>query len=312
MVSWQGRLLKTYCRVQRFFHRPTGELNVEKKRNELEALSRKFKPTINLQCITVVANSVLAEWVVPPGVFTERVIFYLHGGAYNRGSINSHRTLVANIANAGQSRALIIDYRLAPEEQFPAAVEDAMTAYRWLIANNIAPDQIVVAGDSAGGGLALALLVALRDSGEPLPAAAVCLSPWTDLAAAGESWSTKAKAELVLDPGEVLKSAKLYLGNADPRTPLASPLYADLGGLPPLLIHVGTDEILLSDSTRLAVQAKAAGVNVTLEVWEGMMHVWHFVAGILPEGRQAIEGIGEFIGQLFTKFGGIDNKESTA
>jgi len=139
------------------------------------------------------------------------------------------------------------------------------------------------------------MLVALRDAGEPLPAAVVCLSPWTDLAAAGESWSAKANIDLMLDPGSVLKSAQLYLGDADPRTPLASPLYAGLRGLPPLLIQVGTDEILLSDSTRLAERAQAAGVAVTLEVWEGMQHVWQFVAGILPEGRQAIDRIGEFI-----------------
>jgi len=295
MISWQGRFLKTYFRIQRFFHRPTGELDVAKERAGLEALAARFKSSINPQCTPVVADSVPAEWVVPPGVLTERVILYLHGGGYNSGSINSHRSLAADIANTAQARALIIDYRLAPENPFPAAVQDATSAYRWLLANNVAPEHIVVAGDSAGGGLALAMLVALRDAGEPLPAAVVCLSPWTDLAAAGESWSAKANIDLMLDPGSVLKSAQLYLGDADPRTPLASPLYAGLRGLPPLLIQVGTDEILLSDSTRLAERAQAAGVAVTLEVWEGMQHVWQFVAGILPEGRQAIDRIGEFI-----------------
>jgi len=164
----------------------------------------------------------------------------------------------------------------------------------------------VIVGDSAGGGLTLSTLVALKDAGEPLPVAAVCLSPWTDLAITGESWSTKAEVELILDPDEVSKSAKMYLRDANPYTPLASPLYADLTGLPPLLIQVGTDEILLSDSTRFAERAKAAGVNVKLEIWEGMFHVWHFVANILPEGRQAIDRIGHFIDQMFTRSKGIN------
>ena len=308
MFSWQGRLLKIYLRVRRFFNRPTGELDVEKKRAKLEALGRKFKPSTKLQLAAVFADSVSAEWIVPSDAFTDRVILYLHGGAYNRGSINSHRSLVANIADAAQSRALVIDYRLAPEDPFPAAVEDAMIAYRWLLANNISPDQIVVVGDSAGGGLTLSMLVALRDAGEPLPVAAVCLSPWTDLAITGKSWSTKAKVELILDSKEVPKSAQLYLGNANPHTPLASPLYADLRGLPPLFIQVGTDEIMLSDSIRLAERAKTAGVDVNLEVWEGMFHVWHFAASVLPEGRQAIDRIGKFIGQMCSRLEGVESK----
>jgi acetyl esterase/lipase len=301
MLSWQGRLLKIYLRIQRFFHPPTGELDVEKKRAKLEATGKRFKPTFSFQSTALVADSVSAEWIVPSAAYNDRVILYLHGGAYNRGSINSHRLLAANIANAAQARALIIDYRLAPEDPFPAAIEDAMTAYQWLLSNNISPDQIVVVGDSAGGGLTLSMLVALRDEGEPLSLAAVCLSPWTDLTITGESWSTKAKVELVLDPGEVIKSAQLYLKNAGSSTPLASPVYADLSNLPPLLIQVGTDEILLSDSTRLAEKAKAAGVDVNLEVWEGMFHVWHFAANILPEGRQAIDRIGQFIDQMFKR-----------
>lgn len=295
MISWQGRLVKTYFRIQRFLHPPTGELDVGKERAELEALAAKFKSTLDLQCTAVVADGVPAEWIVPPGVSTECVVLYLHGGGYYSGSINCYRSLAAHIAHAAHGRALIIDYRLAPEDPFPAAIQDAMTAYRWLLAHGVAPDQIVVAGDSAGGGLALAMLVALRDGGEPLSAAVVCLSPWTDLAATGESWSTKAKADLIIDPGALLKAAQVYLGGADPRTPLASPLYADLRGLPPLLIQVGTDEILLSDSTHLAERAQGAGVDVTLEVWEGMLHVWQFVASVVPESRRAVDRIGEFI-----------------
>jgi acetyl esterase/lipase len=229
---------------------------------------------------------------------TERVILYLHGGAYHAGSIKSHRFLAANIANAAKARALIIDYRLAPEAPFPAAVEDAQAAYLWLLANDVAPGNIVVAGDSAGGGLALAMLVALRDSGEPLPAAVVCLSPWVDLAGTGEYCARRVKADLIVDPTMGLKSAEMYLRDADPRAPLASPVYANLGGLPAMLVQVAADELLLSDSVRLAERARADGVKVTLEIWEGMQHVWQLVASFLPEGQQAVDRIGEFIRQL--------------
>jgi monoterpene epsilon-lactone hydrolase len=241
------------------------------------------------------ANNVPAEWIDTPATLSKRIVLYLHGGSYNSGSVNSHRSLAANIANSAQARALIIDYGLAPENPFPAAVDDAVIAYRWLLSNNITPDRIVVVGDSCGGGLALSLLISLREINEPLPAAVVCLSPWTDLTCTGDSWVTNAKKDVLLDPDFERKSAKLYLGDADPQTLLASPLYADLRALPPLLIQVGSDELLLSDATRLAERAKAAGVNVTLEVWKDMQHEWHFAASVLPEGKQAIARIGEFI-----------------
>jgi acetyl esterase/lipase len=174
-------------------------------------------------------------------------------------------------------------------------VEDATTAYRWLLGTGVNPAGVVIAGDSAGGGLTAATLVALRDAGDLLPAAGVCLSPWVDLEGIGESMTSKAEADPMVQRDELLDMAKAYLGGADPRTPLAAPLYADLRGLPPLLIHVGTAETLLDDATRLAARARAAGVDVTLEPWEDMIHVWHFMASILPEGQQAIDRIGEFI-----------------
>ena len=270
-------------------------LDVEKERAETEALAANFKTKIELTCIPVNANEVPAEWITTATAPADRVILYLHGGSYNSGSIASHRSLAANIVHAAKTRALIIGYRLAPEYRFPAAVEDAKAAYRWLLENQFSADHIIVAGDSCGGGLALSLLISLRDEERPLPAAAVCLSPWTNLACTGESWETNLTKDIMIDPGVLRKSAQLYLGESDPRTPLASPLYADLKGLPPILIQVGSEELLLSDATCFAEQAQAAGIKVTLQVWKGMQHEWHFAANILPEGRQAIEDIGQFI-----------------
>jgi acetyl esterase/lipase len=295
MPSWQFRLIKAIFQLRRLFNPPTGMLDVEKERAETEALAANFRTKIELTCIPVNANEVPAEWITTPKTLADRVILYLHGGSYNSGSIASHRSLAANIAHAAKTRALIIDYRLAPQYLFPAAVEDAKAAYQWLLENQFSPDHIIVAGDSCGGGLALSLLISLRDEGRPLPAAAVCLSPWTNLTCTGESWETNLKKDIMLDPGALIKSAQLYLGESDPRIPLASPLYADLKGLPPLLIQVGSEELFLSDATCFAEQAQAAGVRVTLQVWKGMQHEWHFAANILPEGRQAIEHLGQFI-----------------
>jgi len=295
MPSWQFRLIKTIFQLRRFFNPPTGKLDVEKERAETEALAANFRTKIELACITINANEVPAEWITIPRTSPDRVILYLHGGSYNSGSIASHRSLAANIVNAANTRALIIDYRLAPEHRFPTAVEDAKAAYRWLLENQFSPARIIVAGDSCGGGLALSLLISLRDEGQPLPAAAVCLSPWTNLACTGESWEINLKRDIMLDPGALIKSAQLYLGELDPRLPLASPLYADLTGLPPIFIQVGSEELLLSDATSFAERAQAAGVKVTLQVWKAMQHEWHFAANILPEGKQAIEQIGRFI-----------------
>jgi monoterpene epsilon-lactone hydrolase len=241
------------------------------------------------------AGGVPAEWITTPQATDERVIYYLHGGGYTAGSINTHREMLSRLSRAAAARALAIDYRLAPEHPFPAAVEDATTAYRWLLDTGVEPSRLVIAGDSAGGGLTVATLVALRDAGDPLPTAGVCISPWVDMEGIGKSMTTKAEADPIEQWQELLVDAKAYLGNADPRTPLAAPLYADLTGLPPLLIQVGTAETLLDDSTRLAERARAAGVDVVLEPWEDMIHVWHFFASMLSEGQQAIDRVGEFI-----------------
>ena len=249
---------------------------------------------------TVDAGGVPAEWVVAAGAGTEHVLLYLHGGAYQIGSPATLRRMVALLSEAAQARVLSIDYRLAPEHPFPAAVEDAMTAYRWLITTGTDPAAIAIAGDSAGGGLTLGTLVALRDAGDAMPAAAAVMSPWTDLALTGESLRTRQAVDVLLKPEGMPETARLYLAGADPRHPYASPLYADLHGLPPILIHVGDAEIVLDDSTRFAARAREAGVDVTLEVWDEMPHVWHAFAGLLPEADQAIAGIGAWLLRCYT------------
>jgi len=237
-------------------------------------------------------NGVPAEWVSARGAAADRAVLYLHGGGYVLGSIGTHRELAARISQAAGTRCLVIDYRLGPEYPFPAAVEDAVRAYRWLLDAGYAPERLAIAGDSAGGGLTVATLLALRDARLPLPATAVCISPWVDLAGEGESMTTREKVDPMVTRAPLLAMAKNYLGGADPKTPLASPLYGDLRGLPPLLIQVGDHETLLDDSTRLAERARKAGVEVELEVWPEMIHVWHAFAALVPEGRDAIERIG--------------------
>ena len=203
--------------------------------------------------------------------------------------------MVSRLARASGARALSIDYRLAPESPFPAPVEDALDAYRWLLSEGADPGKIVIGGDSAGGGLTVASLVAMRYLGDPLPAAGVCISPWVDLEGTGESITKNAALDPMGGRSMMKNMTKWYIGDMDPKTPLAAPLYADLHGL--LLIQVGSPEMLLDDSTRLAERAKAAGVDVKLEVWEDVFHVWQYFASILPEGQQAIDRIGEFVRQ---------------
>ncbi|HYK26788.1 MAG TPA: alpha/beta hydrolase [Streptosporangiaceae bacterium] len=245
------------------------------------------------------AGGVPAEWVVADAVPASRVLMYLHGGAYQIGSPATLRHMIALVSAAAQVRVLSVDYRLAPEHPFPAAVDDALAAFRYLLRSGIAPTSLAIAGDSAGGGLALATLIALRDSSEPLPIAAVALSPWTDLALTGESLRTRADVEIMLNPAGMAETAETYLAGADPRHPYASPLYADLHGLPPVLIQVGDAEVILDDSTRFAAKARTAGVDVTLEVWDDMPHVWQAFAGLLPESDKAIERIGQWLQQRF-------------
>lgn len=235
------------------------------------------------------------EWLSAPGWSERHLLLHLHGGGYVMGSCASHRALVAQIAGACGIRAVLPEYRLAPEHPFPAALDDAVAVYRGLLERGVAPERLVVVGDSAGGGLTLATLVALRDAGVPLPAAAVALSPFCDMTFTGESIETRAAVDPWLSPPLLEPVTRLYIGDHDRRDPRLSPLFAELRGLPPLLIHVGDQEILLSDSVRFAEQARAADVAVELEVWPEVWHVFHLFAPVLPEANAALAKIGAFV-----------------
>jgi epsilon-lactone hydrolase len=241
-------------------------------------------------------GGVPGEWVEGTSV-ASAVLLYLHGGGYFGCSAESHRPITVALARHG-FRVLAPNYRLAPENQFPAAVDDAVASYRGLLREGYSPAQIAVSGDSAGGGLALSLLLALRDEGSPLPAGAALFSPWTDLAATGESIITNADRCAMFYGPDIGLSARYYLGEMDPRNSLASPLYADLAGLPPLLIHVGADEVLRDDSTRLAERARAAGVRVELKIWPVVPHAWQLAPHRIPEARQSLRESAEFLHKL--------------
>ncbi len=267
--------------------------SMEQRRAGMERISERVPADII--CEKVSAGGVNAEWIAAPGATADRVILYLHGGGYVLGSVNTHRAMISRIARASNARALAIDYRLAPEHPFPAAVEDTIAAYRWLLAEGYQPRKIVIAGDSAGGGLTIAALLAIRDAGLSMPAGVVPISPWTDLEGTGESVRTRAAKDVMVTQDNLASSAKQYYGTHDPKDPLVSPLHANFRGLPQMLIQVGDAEILLDDATRVAARAKAAGVQVELEVWDEMPHVWHVFAKLLPEGQQAIDKIGRFV-----------------
>jgi acetyl esterase/lipase len=244
---------------------------------------------------TVDAGGARADRIVMPSSDRNRHVLYLHGGAYAVGSPACYRHLTWRIAAAARACVLAVDYRLAPEHPFPAALDDAVAGYRWLLAEGAAPRKLAIIGDSAGGGLTLATLLKLRDDGLPLPAAAVVLSPWTDLAVTGTSLARNARADPMLAAEVVPWLARHYLAGADPRNPYASPLYGDPAGLPPTLFHVGSDEILHDDAVRMADKMRAAGCSVELEVWRRMPHVWHLFAPVLPEAHRAIARIGTFV-----------------
>jgi len=244
-------------------------------------------------CQPASADGVPVEWIQPGKDSSANVLLYLHGGAWTLGWTNSHRALAGHICRAAGCRALAVDYRLAPEHPFPAALEDCVTAYRWLLKTGHAPEKIVIAGDSAGGNLTLTSLMTLRDEGDPLPAAAVCLSPVTDLEGTGETFATSHDAGLTA--GFVRAMIQHYAGEQDLRNPLLSPHYGSLHAFPPLLIQVGEDELLLCDATRLADQARSAGVDVRLVIWPDMWHVWQIFTPYLPEAKQAVNQIGAFI-----------------
>ena len=258
------------------------------RRTSFDAFAKVFPTASDIVVEPVKANGVQAEWNSAPGADTSRAVLYVHGGGYVIGSLDSHRHLTSEIARDLGGRTLALHYRLAPEHPFPAPVEDAVAGYRYLIAQGIRPSNIAIAGDSAGGGLVVAALVAIREAGLAQPACGWCISPWVDMEGIGSTMSSKAGEDPMVQKEPLLEMASFYLGGADPRSPLAAPLYADLRGIAPLFIQVGAAETLLDDAIRLSGAAGAANVPVTMEVWPEMVHVWHLFHPRLASGRRAI------------------------
>ncbi len=270
-------------------------LSLEERRATMDKNAEVFAvgPDVAVERVTI-AGDISAEWQGAPGASPRRVILYFHGGGYVTGSSRSHRHITSALSAASGGRSLSVDYRMAPEHPFPAAPDDGIAAYRWLLEEGYAANQVAIGGDSAGGGLALATLLQARDKGLPMPAAALLISPWADLTCSSETYRTRADIDPMITQAGIADTARTYLGEADARDPRASPVFADLRGLPPMLIQVGEAEVLLDDARDLASNARRAGVSASLEVWDHMVHVWHAFHPILDEGERAITRLGDF------------------
>lgn len=300
-MSWQSALACWYLRRQFRPATQKTEINVEAARalTAKRAWSPKVPGGWRLREQYGTAETLRGEWLEPPGTGDGTpIILYFHGGGYYFCSPQSHRSLVFGLATRARASTFSLDYRLAPEAPFPAALDDALAAYRKLLADGTPPQSIVLAGDSAGGGLALATLVALRDAGDLLPAGAVLFSPWTDLGASGASIRINDGADPMFSGRAIGRAARLYLGDTPATHPYASPVYADLHGLPPLFIQAGSTEVLLDDSRRVAETARTAGVWVELQVWPNMPHVWQIFTPFIPEARRALDGAAAFVREM--------------
>lgn len=267
--------------------------NHQKLRKQAGAAIGKLPAEVETQAVD--AGGVTAEWVRWQGAKNDAVILYLHGGGYIFGGLDSHRGLAWRLAKASGSEVLVVDYGLAPEHPFPAALGDAIASYQWVLDQGVSAQRVILAGDSAGGGLAAALMVKLKELALPQPKAAVLLSPWADLTLSGNSLQKNAKKDAMLSPQALTKFTELYLGDADPKSPFASPVFADLSELPPVYVVVGSDEVLRDDSERLVENIRSAGGQAQIAVWPQMPHVFPLLAAIIPEGAQAIEDIAEFV-----------------
>jgi len=272
------------------------------RREPIEVVRQRFKrmellvprPPLGTKTRNFSLNGLPARTITVRKARPGTEVLFLHGGAYSVGSFRNYGHFTWRLGKAARARVLALDYRMAPEHPYPAALNDALAAYCWLLDQGARPDRILLAGDSAGGGLTLALLLKLRDEGVPLPAGAVALSPWTDLATTGASLHTKADTDPMLVASEIPHHAAMYLGGADPRDPYASPLYGDPRGLPPTLIQAGGDEVLLDDGVRMAEKMQAAGCDVELQVWPRMPHVFQLLATVMPEAQAAVVEIARF------------------
>lgn len=270
--------------------------DVNRVRERLDKISKFLKRAFGVAVEATSVNGLYAEWLRPKRAREGKVLLYLHGGAYLVGSCRTHRQLVSHIARAAGINAIVPEYRLAPEHPFPAAIDDAVGVYRWLLANGYGPGDIFIAGDSAGGGLTVATLLSLRHAGIPMPAAAVLISPFLDVTGSGESARTRADKDPWFDVKDMVVVAENYCGaGVDLRNPLVSPVFANVAGLPPTYIQVGNDEILLSDSTRFADKMRAEGREVEIEIWPDMWHVFQLFIGKMPESRRAVRQIGAYL-----------------
>ncbi len=291
-ASWSPEF-ETLATLMHHYSKVSTLLPLSVQRQAATSLLRPTKATTETQYEPARVGAIRCEWFRREGSSRERVFLYLHGGGYSIGSIDTHRDLVARIVEASGMQAFVPDYRLAPEHRFPAQLEDALECYRWLLQQGYRGSQIVIGGDSAGGGLTLSLLLALRDAGDPLPAAAVCLSPWADLEATGGSMRSNAAFDYV-GRATLLTYASRLVTSKDRKNPLAAPIYGDYRGLPPLLIQVGALETLLDDAIRVTSRARRAGVEVSLEIEPEMIHVWHAFGNLSTNAPLAVQRIGEF------------------
>ena len=274
---------------------PRTGMSISERRATMDAWDKAYPVADDVTVASAKVAEVPVEWITAPNASEDAVLLFLHGGGYVIGSPDSHRHLVANLSEETGLQGLLVDYRLAPEDPFPAAVEDAISVYAALLTHGFEAEEIVVAGDSAGGGLVIAMMLAIRDANLPLPAAGICLSPWNDLTGTAKSLETNASVDPTVTKESLDFFAGEYLGEEDAQNPYASPLFGDFTGLPPLLIQVGSVEVLLDDAVMLAERAKEAGVSVTLEVWDEMIHVWHRYYPVLQEAREANARIGEYV-----------------
>lgn len=297
--TWDARF-ETLATVMRAYGRQSARLPIEWQRRAMAAPTRRpdaKAATSDMKIERVLAGGVAAEWLTPPGPTPTRSLLYLHGGGYSLGSIDTHRAFVARLCRLAQARALVVDYRLAPEHRFPAQLDDARAALRWMLDSGVDPTRLVIGGESAGGGLTMSTLLATRDAREALPAGAFVLSPWVDLEASSPSITRNARYDYI-DRSALVACARNFVGSSDPRAlrdPLASPIHADFRGLPPLLVQAGGAEAILDDAHGLAIRARAAGVDVTYDVEPDMIHAFQLLDAIVPCARGAIDRLVAFV-----------------
>jgi len=297
MLSPQAQEIRTFMERTAASSIVQAHLPVETRRAQFEAQRAliPLPPDVKVEAIT--AGSVAAEWVNILDLDKHQVVLYVHGGGFVWGSCTSSRLVAATFARVAQARVLVLDYRLAPEHPYPAAPQDCLAAYHWLLDSGVSPEHLVIVGDSAGGGLVLALLVKLAQEALPQPAGAVLISPWLDLTLSGGSYTRNTQADFMESRELLLEMCQSYLGAHDPRSPLVSPLFAEVSGLPPLLVYAGSDELLVDDAIRLAERLRRVGGSVELQIGEGFWHTWPITATMrpFPDGTQALERIGAFV-----------------